>query len=138
MGRLNKKSPFLLPSKRQVKKYENSMDFTDGPRLRLDGKGNVLTPLQIDPRQSQSSDWNCRCAVIFARKYVKLNDAHTTNIETVAKALTTHIKALQSQYRSLPNTDISDAVKTKHARAKRRSYFRTGRKRVRRSVRNNF
>ncbi|KAI0681625.1 hypothetical protein BC835DRAFT_1311826 [Cytidiella melzeri] len=97
MGRKDNKAPFHLPSRETVKTFERS-------------SGSGTKPLKLDISTTPGTLWNKRCAVIFAREYMKLSNKKTQDIIDAKQRFVVHFKGLQRQWCKIGGANVPDQL----------------------------
>ncbi|KAI0681688.1 hypothetical protein BC835DRAFT_1227106, partial [Cytidiella melzeri] len=108
MGRKDNKAPFHLPSRETVKTFERSRHNSDGPSL--DPLDPGTKPLKLDISTTPGTLWNKRCAVIFAREYMKLSNKKTQDIIDAKQRFVVHFKGLQRQWCKIGGANVPDQL----------------------------
>lgn len=124
MGRADNEAPFRLPDAAVVKKYEATLVKEIGPSF--DHKDVKARHLLVDVTSSHVSAWNLRCSRLFAKAYVALGNAKTTDIKKVMSLFQGQIKGMKKAHSKLTRDMLPPEGRAKLAKdaTRQREYSR--------------
>ncbi len=124
MGRADNEAPFRLPDAAVVKKYEATLVKEIGPSF--DHKDVKAGHLLVDVTSSHVSAWNLRCSRLFAKAYVALGNAKTTDIKKVMSLFQGQIKGMKKAHSKLTRDMLPPEGRAKLAKdaTRQREYSR--------------